>query len=81
MTSTGVVRNIDELGRFVIPKEIRKIRNINANDKLLIEIQGDRILITKYQPSCIICGDSKNIKLFKEKRICTNCIKFINENF
>ena len=79
MKSTGIVRNVDEAGRIVIPKEIRNIRDIKENDELQICIYTDSIIISKHQPSCIICGEKKDTKVFKEKLICKNCIKLIAE--
>lgn len=79
MKSTGIVRQVDDLGRIVIPREIRRTRDINVGDEIQIKIYRNSIILSKYQPSCIICGEKKDTKVFKEKLICKNCIKLIAE--
>ena len=74
MKATGIVRNIDDLGRFVIPKEIRKTMNINLCDPLEVFTENDRIILKKYAPACILCGEMENVINFKGKLICTQCI-------
>jgi transcriptional pleiotropic regulator of transition state genes len=80
MKSTGIVRKIDRLGRIVIPMEVRKIFNIDSMDPLEISVEKNRIVITKFAHGCIFCGSKKNLNLFKEKKICTNCSSLIKEN-
>ena len=75
MKSTGVVRKVDELGRIVIPKELRKILGINQKDPLEIYTDGDMIILKKYQPFCIFCGDSEQTISFNGKNVCKNCAK------
>ena len=77
MKSTGIVRNIDELGRIVVPKELRKKLVISANDPVEISSEGDKIILTKYAPVCHFCGSTENVSEFKEKSICDSCIKEI----
>jgi len=72
--STGIVRNIDELGRLVIPKEIRKKLGINETDPVEIYNEGDKIIISKYNSICHFCGASAEIVDYKEKKICKSCI-------
>ena len=74
MKSTGIVRNIDELGRVVVPKEIRKKLGISNTDPVEIYIEGDKVILTKYLPVCHFCGSSEDISEFKEKNICASCI-------
>ena len=73
MKSTGIVRNIDELGRIVIPKEMRKTLNIQCDDPMEIFVEGDRIVLSKYVPNCIFCGNHTE-NTFKGKKICPDCI-------
>ena len=80
MKSTGIVRHIDELGRIVVPKELRKKLGISANDPVEISSDGDKIILTKYAPVCHFCGGTENICEFKEKNICNSCIKEIKSN-
>ncbi len=74
MKSTGIVRNIDELGRVVVPKEIRQRMGIANTDPVEIYIEGDKIILTKYSPVCHFCGASDNVVEFKGKKICKSCI-------
>ena len=80
MKSTGIVRHIDELGRIVVPKELRKKLGIGANDPVEISSEGDKIILTKYAPVCHFCGSTENISAFKEKNICESCIREIKSN-
>lgn len=76
MKSTGIVRKVDQLGRVVIPKELRKILNIKEDESSLeIYTEGDEIILRKYEPSCIFCGESKGVVTYKGKNICSKCMK------
>jgi len=77
MKSTGIVRKIDELGRIVLPAEMRRIFNINIKDAVEIYTKEDMIMLRKYDATCILCGSSTDVKTFKDKGICSECI----ENF
>jgi len=74
MKSTGVVRKLDNLGRIVIPIELRKTMGIDIKDTLEIFTEGDQIILKKYQPGCIFCGDARDLQLFKGKMICSKCL-------
>ena len=74
MKSTGIVRQIDELGRFVLPIEIRRALNINLKDSIEIYTESDHIILRKYQPACIFCDGNTSITLFEGKRICESCL-------
>jgi transcriptional pleiotropic regulator of transition state genes len=75
MKSTGIVRKVDELGRVVIPIELRRTLNINEKDALEIYVESDRIILTKYEPAsaCVFCGSEEKISLFHGKNICNSC--------
>lgn len=77
MKSTGIVRKVDELGRIVIPKELRRKFGIDAKDGLEIYVEEDKIILKKYEPSCIFCQNSDNIFEFHGKNICPDCAKLI----
>lgn len=78
MKSTGIVRKVDPLGRVVIPKELRKVLNIKENETSLeIYTEGDEVILRKYEPSCIFCGESKGVITYKGKNICKSCISEI----
>jgi transcriptional pleiotropic regulator of transition state genes len=74
MKSTGIVRKIDDLGRMVIPIELRKTMNINKKDPMEIFVEEDKIILRKYKPGCIFCGETENLIDFKGKAICKECI-------
>lgn len=74
MKSTGIVRKVDELGRIVIPIELRRTLDIAVKDSLEIFVDTDRIILKKYQPACIFCGKADNLTNFKEKNVCENCL-------
>ena len=74
MKSTGIVRNIDELGRVVVPKELRKKLGIANTDPVEIYVEEDRIILKKYIPVCHFCGGTEGLVEYKEKRICSSCI-------
>lgn len=74
-STIGVTREVDNLGRIVIPKEIRRILNINEGDSLEIFVDGEQIILKKYEPSCIFCGEAGNVVNFKGKNICRHCMK------
>lgn len=75
MKSVGVVRKIDELGRIVLPKELRISLGISEGDQMEIYVEGDSVLLRKYEPTCIFCGDTRNVKVYKDKNVCANCMR------
>ena len=74
MKSTGVVRKVDELGRIVIPIELRRNLSIAEKDALEIYFDGESIILKKYEPACIFCGNAKDIKVYQGKNICPECL-------
>lgn len=79
MKSTGVVRKIDELGRIVLPIELRRVLGIGEKDPVEIYVEEDRIILKKYNDSCVFCGQTKDIKSYKGKNVCSKCIKALNK--
>ena len=75
MKSTGIVRKVDELGRIVLPIEIRRILDINIKDPLEIFTTDDTIILRKYQPACIFCGKADNVIYYRDKKICRSCLE------
>ena len=75
MKSTGIVRKVDELGRVVLPIELRRNLNIEEKDALEIYVDGNTVILQKYEPDCIFCGNAKDIVNFKGKNICASCLK------
>ncbi|WP_371380861.1 AbrB/MazE/SpoVT family DNA-binding domain-containing protein [Sporomusa aerivorans] len=73
MKSIGIVRKLDELGRVVIPIELRRTFNIAEKDSLEIFVDGDQIILRKYEPACVFCGNANDITHFKGKNVCQDC--------
>lgn len=78
MKSTGIVRKLDELGRVVLPMEMRNTLDINPKDPIEIFVEGNEIILRKYEPNCIFCGSSDNNVLLNGKRVCRKCIEKLN---
>ena len=74
MKSTGIVRKIDDLGRMVIPIELRETMNIDKKDPMEIYVDGDKIILKKYEPACIFCGNADDTIEFKGRTICNECL-------
>ena len=81
MKSTGIVRKIDQLGRIVLPKELRKVQGIEEN-KTVMEIftEEDKVILRKYEPACIFCRETKGVVEFKGKLICKDCLEDIKKS-
>ena len=74
MKATGIVRKFDENGRFVIPMELRKLLGLETRDDALeVFVEDDKIILKKYEPSCVFCGGMENLFSFKEKNVCLKC--------
>lgn len=73
MKSTGIVRKVDELGRIVLPIELRRTLDIAEKDSLEIYVDGASIVLKKYQPACVFCDDAKDVVNFKGKNVCPAC--------
>lgn len=79
MKSTGIVRKLDQLGRIVLPMELRKTHDITEKDSLEIFVDGDNLILRKYTPGCIICGSLHNVIDVKSKWLCEDCINSAKE--
>ena len=79
MKSTGIVRKVDELGRIVLPIEMRRTLDIGEKDALAIYVEGSSVILKKYKPSCVFCDATKDITVFKGKNICPKCLKELKE--
>ena len=75
MKATGIVRKVDELGRITLPIELRRTLNIDIKDPVEIFVEGEAIILKKYEPSCIFCGNAKDVVNYKDKNICKSCLK------
>ena len=74
MKATGIVRKVDELGRIVLPIELRRNLGIEIKDPIEIYVDGDYIVLKKYEPACIFCGNAKDVTRIHDKNVCANCI-------
>lgn len=79
MKSTGIVRRIDNLGRVVLPIELRRNFDIDKEDPVEIFVDDNYIMLKKYQPACIFCNDAKDVINFRGKNICKNCLAEMKE--
>jgi transcriptional pleiotropic regulator of transition state genes len=75
MKSTGIVRKVDELGRVVIPIELRRTLNIEERDSLEIFVESDRIILKKYEPACIFTGDASEVVNFMGKNVSVSALR------
>ena len=74
MKSTGMVRQLDTLGRIVIPVELRRTMDLSLKDTLEIFVDGDQIVLKKYHPACVFCNDARDVISYKGKRVCRRCL-------
>lgn len=77
MKSTGIVRKIDDLGRVVLPIELRRVLDIDKDASLEIYVDNENIVLRKYQPACIFCGSAENVAQYQGRNICASCRKAI----
>lgn len=77
MKSTGITRKIDELGRIVLPIELRRTLGIGEKDALEIYVEGNSVILKKYEPACIFCGSSTNVTEYMDKSICAACMSYL----
>ena len=80
MKSTGIVRKVDNLGRVVLPIELRRNMGIDQKDPIEILIDRDQIILRKYQPACVFCGSTTDVQHFNRKVVCRECITEMFEN-
>ena len=73
MKSTGIVRKVDELGRIVLPIELRRTLNIELKDPVEIYVDGQNIVLRKHEPTCVFCGGSRKVIAFKGRNVCAAC--------
>lgn len=78
MKATGIVRKVDELGRIVLPIELRRTLDIEERDQLEIYLEGDKIVLKKHEAACLFCGSAQGLTTYRGKQICGSCIRGIN---
>jgi len=79
LKETGIVRKVDELGRIVLPIELRRTLDIAEKDALEIYVDDDTIMLKKYAPSCVFCGNTRSVTKYKEKNICSACMQALKQ--
>ena len=79
MKSIGIVRKVDELGRIVLPIELRRTLDIAEKDALEIYVDGDTIMMKKYVPACIFCNETKKIVQYSGKNVCAECLRKLKQ--
>lgn len=72
------IKQVDKLGRVVIPKNIRKRLHIDLGDSLIVSISGDKIIMQLSENKCTICNSKTKLVEFNGSYICKNCIDNIN---
>lgn len=75
MKPAGIVRRVDQLGRIVLPKSLRKRYQMNEGDPIEILVQGDQILLERYRPRCVFCTSMENVIEYKDRHICGSCLE------
>jgi len=75
MKSTGIIRRVDELGRIVLPIELRRTLDISERDMLEISVADSCIILKKYQPSCIFCDSVRDMAIYMGKNVCSKCLR------
>ena len=79
MKSTGIIRKVDDLGRIVLPIELRRTLDIAERDELEIFIENDRIILQKFEPACIFCASARGLITYQGKNVCQSCIQKMAE--
>ena len=79
MKSTGIIRKVDDLGRIVLPIELRRTLDIAIQDELEIYLDNDKVVLKKYEPSCVFCSASRNLLNYRGRNVCAECVRKMNE--
>ena len=79
MKTIGIVRKVDELGRIVLPIELRRTLDIAVRDELEIYLEDDKVVLRKHEPACIFCSSDRNLVTYEGKNVCAECIRKLNK--
>ncbi|WP_438431785.1 AbrB/MazE/SpoVT family DNA-binding domain-containing protein [Gorillibacterium sp. sgz500922] len=79
MKPAGIVWKVDQLGRIVLPKSLRKRYQMNEGDPIEILVQGDQILLERYRPRCVFCSGMEGVSEFKDRFVCSTCLSEMNQ--
>ncbi len=80
MKATGIVRRVDQLGRIVLPKQLRRDFGIDPGTPLEMYVEGQQVIVQKYEQKCVFCGEPADQEL-KGKIVCGKCMKELNSEF
>ena len=80
MKATGIIRKVDELGRIVLPIELRRNLDIEERDALEIYLDGDKIVLKKYEPACLFCGSAQALVNYRGKNVCGECVRSLSRH-
>jgi transcriptional pleiotropic regulator of transition state genes len=80
LKATGIVRKVDELGRVVLPIELRRTLGIDVKDPLEIFVDGECVILRRYKPACTFCGSADSVNYFQGKNVCNECVTTIHGN-
>ena len=75
MANTGMARRVDDLGRIVLPAEMRRLLGIGAGDELVISVDGAAISLTKLEQRCTFCGGQQDLRSYRDKQVCATCVE------
>lgn len=81
MRATGIVRQVDQLGRFVLPMELRRDLEIAPKDGVEIYVDGENVVLEKHRPACVFCGSNDELADFKGRLVCGECRTAISSVF
>ena len=79
MKTTGIIRQLDTLGRIVLPIELRRTIGIGPKDMIEIFVEGSSVILRKYEPDCLFCGGSRDLTPYKDTMICARCLKELRQ--
>jgi transcriptional pleiotropic regulator of transition state genes len=77
VSDTGIVRRIDDLGRIVLPMELRRTLGIRVKDPLSISVEGERIILEKHHDACAICGGTGDMVMVNDRAVCADCVALV----
>ena len=79
MKTTGMIRQLDSLGRIVLPIELRRTLDIKTKDMLEILVEGSSVILRKYEPNCHFCGSSSGLVSYRDKLVCRRCLRELKD--
>lgn len=80
MKTTGIIRKVDDLGRIVLPIELRRMLDIAERDEMEIFMENDSIILQKYEPACLFCSSSRGLVTYQNKNVCRECVRKLSDS-